>query len=262
MIADIGPLLVRSRHVQLALNSLMAGAGLVHISHAHALAVPNVQRASCVVNVATRSAVHQFSNEGFRRMACECVSGDLQASQILGKRTYAAAELDAHGLILDAIEQGCDMTVWMRSALACPYEGNYIAPSRVADNTKALFDLGAAHVIWEEGAPGLSWRAFENLIKTSVALGVDLSRITVLFQENSHITTKLVQIAATAGINVAASCVNVQTRHGSYVSCDTALAALAESYGERCPTALIDDIEAFSELRVNTTMFMKDAAST
>ena len=303
MIADMAPMIARRGHVQLALSSIVAGASLVHVPFRHSLqlaaalnAAPHLAGAvgqqSFVINVSKPDEVKNAMCTGYRRVACGCVSGDLQAmagrGHRAGGRSYNECQQQVAAILAasvedDAIRRGCacDVTVVMLSALACPLEGAFVPPSRVADNTKALLDLGAAHVVWEEGMPGLTCRAFENLIKTCAALGVDPSRLSVLLRSNAHVTTRLLQMAASAGVSIVGCSVDgsagstINKKHdddeddcslrqvyglgvvggdsnsnvGSYVACDTALAALAEAYGELTPPTLLDDLESFHHLR-------------
>lgn len=93
--------------------------------------------------------------------------------------------------------KGVQWMAWMRSALSCRFEGEFLSPIRLGDYTASLLqespiasvsnstrDLdvaaGASRVVWEESiANALTPRWMETIMKTSVACGVPLNRISL-----------------------------------------------------------------------------------
>eukprot|EP00758_Cryptobia_borreli_P010175 Tbor_TRINITY_DN5545_c2_g1::TRINITY_DN5545_c2_g1_i1::g.13482::m.13482 len=288
-IADIGALFLKSYSTQVAASSWTAfaqssiecGASTVYLPSYCLRSLrefPIELRPHAVVQCASAgssptavvNAIKDVASiGGYSRILLDSPGGDL-VSRMLFSRPLSMQQQLLTEYIGTAKNEGLSgVSVMLRSALACSYEGPYISPPRIADETMRLQNLSllpVQEVIWEEGAKGLSQRALENVCKTSIAAGVDMSRVSLLFSANGHVTADLIKKATFSGSwrLVGSSCVSslmeeyntkchtgeplVSTKRVNYVPCSTILSCLVETIGDDCTDDLLDSIEEFIEL--------------
>lgn len=120
---------------------------------------------------------------------------------------------------------GVRWIAWMRASLSCRFEGDFISPIRLGDYTASLlresssasventvtYDTenhsAASRVVWEESiANALTSRWLETIMKTSVACGVPLSKVSLSLCNNSVAGSSFLAKAVEGSISNFTSC--------------------------------------------------------
>eukprot|EP00744_Colponema_vietnamica_P022735 GILI01032727.1.p1 GENE.GILI01032727.1~~GILI01032727.1.p1 ORF type:complete len:327 (-),score=4.71 GILI01032727.1:225-1154(-) len=189
-----------------------------------------------------------------------------------GPRKYATL-MEAVRRTSDMIECAHDLSLGtvllLDSALGCRYKST-VEVSELIDLTNRFLEDGQTqHVIWEEGPRGGTVtdkarplfpsifipRVAENLAKTAVASGIDMSKVSFMLRDNDFITTEIMRKLSALGTrSYAASSARVWTDlkgsdlPATYATFSQILSVVAEDFGQECPDELLDAVEMYLEL--------------
>lgn len=146
----------------------------------------------------------------YRKLCVPVPAGPLIAR--LGFDTYAdtfySEALPHLTSVMASAGAGVEWRAWVRSALTCRYEGTYVPPIRVSENTARLLrdEEGACtSVLWEEAVQGLTSRWLETATKTALSCGVPTSALGFAFASGAG-GTRLLSKAIDMGVGQFATC--------------------------------------------------------
>ena len=252
-------------------------------------------RSKCCVFVDSLGDVDQARANGVPLVCVRCPANDLLArlghqSAIFGLtsealfrfptqtgarpgRQFGSLQLavsHATRIMERAARNNMSSIVLLDSALGCRYKASIEVPDLVDLTNEFLFDNLAQHVVWEEGPRGgfleksrplfptvFVPRAAENLCKTAVASGVDMSKVSFMFRNNDFSTKDVIKrllslSSRSAFLDSSGFSSRQALELGSpspHLSASQYFSAYVDAYGDECPDDLLEVLENYLDLQ-------------